>query len=115
MARTMCPLSHRLHANRDRRASGCLAARLSAAPYWERGTMIGWQNPAAFWALSLAALPIVIHLLRMHRADRVPFPSLRFVQTSRTAAVRFRLPSDWLLLIVRVAAVAFAVAAIAGP
>ena len=56
--------------------------------------MIGWLNPGALWALPLAALPILIHLLRTHHATRVAFPSLRFVQPSRTAAVRMRLPSD---------------------
>jgi hypothetical protein len=77
--------------------------------------MIGWQNAAAFWALPLAAVPIVIHLLRTHHAKRVAFPSLRFVQPSRTAAVRMRLPSDALLLLVRIAIVALAVGALARP
>ena len=53
--------------------------------------MIGWLNPAALWALPLAAVPVIIHLLRTHHARRVAFPSLRFVPPSRTAAVRMRL------------------------
>ena len=77
--------------------------------------MIGWLNPSALWALPMAALPVVIHLLRTHQAKRVPFPSLRFVQPSRTAAVRMRLPSDVLLMLVRVAVVALGVGALAGP
>ena len=77
--------------------------------------MIGWQNAAALWALPLAAVPFLIHLLRTHHAKRVAFPSLRFVQTSRTAAVRMRLPSDVLLMVVRIATVALAVGALAGP
>ncbi len=77
--------------------------------------MIGWLNPGALWALPLAALPVVIHLLRTHHAKRVAFPSLRFVQPSRTAAVRMRLPSDVLLMLVRVAVVALGVGALAGP
>ncbi len=77
--------------------------------------MIGWLNPGAIWALPLAAIPIAIHLLRTHHATRVAFPSLRFVQPSRTAAVRMRLPSDILLMLVRVAIVAIGVAALAGP
>jgi hypothetical protein len=77
--------------------------------------MIGWQNAAALWALPLALLPVVIHLLRTHHARRVLFPSLRFVQPSRTAAVRMRLPSDIPLMLLRVAAVALAVTALAGP
>lgn len=77
--------------------------------------MIGWLNPAALWALPLAAAPVLIHLLRTHRATRVAFPSLRFVPPSRTAAVRMRLPSDLALMLVRVAVVTLAIAALAGP
>jgi hypothetical protein len=77
--------------------------------------MIGWQHPGAFWALPLMAIPVVIHLLRMHPADRVLFPSLRFVQPSRTSATRLRMPSDWLLLLLRMTAIGGAVCALAGP
>jgi hypothetical protein len=77
--------------------------------------MIGWQNAGAFALLPLVLVPIVIHLLRVHRADRVLFPSLRFVQTSRSAAVHVRLPSDWLLMALRMAAVALAICAVARP
>jgi hypothetical protein len=77
--------------------------------------VIAWQNLAAFWALSLLIAPIIVHLLRRHRADRVLFPSLRFVYTSQTAAVRMRPPADWILLGLRMAILAAAVAALAGP
>ncbi len=77
--------------------------------------MIGWLNPAALWALPLAAAPILIHLLRTHHATRVAFPSLRFVPPSRTAAVRLRLPSDVALMLVRVAIIALSIGALAGP
>src|SRR5262245_59432553 len=77
--------------------------------------MIGWQNVAALWALPLLAIPIIVHLLRVHRADRVLFPSLRFVQPSRTAAVRLRMPSDLLLLALRLTIVAMTIAALARP
>ena len=77
--------------------------------------MIGWQNAAAFWALPLAAVPIVIHLLRTHHAKRVAFPSLRFVPSSRASAVRMRLPADVGVMLVRMAIVSLAVGALAGP
>jgi hypothetical protein len=77
--------------------------------------MIAWQLPAAFWGLLLLAVPIIIHILRRHRADRVPFPSLRFVRPAPTSAVRVRTPSDLLLLCLRMAIVALAVCAAAGP
>jgi len=63
--------------------------------------MIHWLNPSALAGLALLGLPILIHLLRTRQAERIPFPSLRFVVPSETAAVRLRLPADWLLLLVR--------------
>jgi len=77
--------------------------------------MIGWTNPTALWAFALLALPLIVHLLRRHRAERVPFPTLRFVRATETAAVRFRRPSDPWLLLVRTGAIGFAVCALAGP
>jgi len=77
--------------------------------------MIGWTNPSALWALALLAGPVIVHLLRRHRAERVPFPSLRFVRSTETAAVRFRMPSDLWLLLVRAGAIGAAVCALAGP
>jgi len=77
--------------------------------------MIGWTNPSALWAFALLAGPLIVHLLRRHHAERVPFPSLRFVRSTETAAVRLRLPSDLWLLLVRAGAIGFAVCALAGP
>jgi len=77
--------------------------------------MIAWLNPAALAGLALLAGPVLVHLLLRHRAERVPFPSLRFVRPSRTAAVRLRLPSDLALLLLRMAIVAVAIAAVAQP
>ncbi len=77
--------------------------------------MLGWQNPTALWALSVIAVPIIVHLLRTHHAKRIAFPTLRFVQPSRTAAVRMRMPSDVLLMLIRMAIVAAAAAGLAGP
>ena len=77
--------------------------------------MIAWLNPAALAGLALLAGPVLVHLLLRHRAERVPFPSLRFVRPSRTAAVRVRLPSDLALLLLRMAIVAVAIAAAAQP
>ena len=77
--------------------------------------MIGWQQPAALVGLVLSAIPLIIHLLRTRRADRLQFPSIRFVKPSMTAAVRLRSPSDWSLLFVRTAVVTAAVLALAQP
>ena len=74
-----------------------------------------WLNPAALFALAAVALPILIHLLVQRRAERLAFPTLRFLQPTRLAAIRRHLLEDPLLLAVRVALLAAAVAAVAGP
>jgi hypothetical protein len=77
--------------------------------------VIAWLAPGALVRLGLLAGPILVHLLLRHRARRVPFPSLRFVRTGRTAAARFRMPSDALLLVLRLAMTGLAVVALAQP
>ena len=77
--------------------------------------MIAWLNPGAWWAATLVVVPLVIHLLRMHHARRVPFPTLRFVLPSETSAIRVRPPADAVLLLVRMAIVALAALAMAQP
>ena len=74
-----------------------------------------WLNPLALSGLAAAALPVIIHLLKRHRAPRVPFPTLRFLSDSRAAAVKLRSLSDPWLLVLRAAAIAAAVLAAAQP
>jgi hypothetical protein len=74
-----------------------------------------WLNPVAWFALAAAAAPILIHILVSRTAERVPFPTLRFIPFTRLAAVRRRALDDALLLAVRVGLLAAAVAAVAGP
>ena len=49
------------------------------------------------------------------RAERLPFPSLRFLQQTRLASIRRHVLEDLPLLAVRAAILAAAVAALAGP
>ena len=74
-----------------------------------------WLNPIAWFALASVALPVLIHLLIQRRAERFPFPTLRFLQPTRLAAIRRHLIEDLPLLAVRIALLAAAVAALAGP
>ena len=74
-----------------------------------------WLNPFALFALASVALPILIHLMIQRRAERFPFPTLRFLQPTRLAAIRRHLIEDLPLLAVRMAVLAAAVAAVAGP
>jgi hypothetical protein len=74
-----------------------------------------WLFPAALAGLALMAGPIAVHLFARHRARRVPFPTIRFVEASSTTEMRLRTPTDRWLLIVRLTIVALAVAAAAQP
>lgn len=74
-----------------------------------------WLNPAALFALAAIAAPVLIHLLIQRRAERFPFPTLRFLQPTRLAAIRRHLLEDLPLLAVRMLILAAAVAAVAGP
>jgi hypothetical protein len=77
--------------------------------------MISWLHPAALAGLALIVAPIAVHLLTRHRAEHLPFPSLRFVSAARTASFRMRSPSDLLLLLVRIAVIGSAALALAQP
>jgi hypothetical protein len=74
-----------------------------------------WQNPWAWSGLAVVALPVLIHLLGQGRARRRPFPTLRFFPTPRPLPTRRTRIHDLLLLVIRVAVLAVAVAALAQP
>jgi hypothetical protein len=74
-----------------------------------------WLQPLAWWGLLTLALPILIHLLVRHRSRRLSFPSIRFLRSTATVALRRRFISDWPLLVTRLAVLACAVAALAAP
>ena len=74
-----------------------------------------WLNPSALFALASVAAPILIHILIQRKAERFPFPTLRFLQPTRLAAIRRHVLEDVVLLAVRIAILAAAVAALAGP
>src|SRR4051812_14245280 len=74
-----------------------------------------WLHPAALFALAAGVAPILIHILAQRRAEAVPFPTLRFLRPTALVSIRRHLLEDPLLLALRIAIVAVAVAAIAGP
>ena len=76
---------------------------------------IFWLQPAAAWGVLALVIPVLIHLLVRQPSRRLLFPSLKFLHPTRLAAWRRRTISDWLLLLVRVAILAIAVAAFAAP
>ena len=74
-----------------------------------------WLHPAALFALAGIVAPILIHILVQRRAEVIPFPTLRFLRPTALVSIRRHLLADPLLLALRIAIVAAAVAAIAGP
>jgi hypothetical protein len=74
-----------------------------------------WQNPWAWIGLIVLAVPVLVHLLGRRSARVQPFPTLQFLKTSRLLPVRRARLSDALLLAVRLAILAAAVAALAQP
>ena len=74
-----------------------------------------WLVPGAFAALLLLGGPIAVHLLARRNARRLTFPATHFIRATQAAAVTLRRPSDIGLLLLRLAIVAIAVLAAAGP
>lgn len=74
-----------------------------------------WLNPLALVALAAVAAPVLIHILVRRHGEPLAFPTLRFLQPTRLAAIRRHLLEDPGLLAVRAAILAAAVAAVSGP
>lgn len=76
---------------------------------------IVWIAPLALIGLALTVLPIAVHLLAKQQVRMLAYPSLRFLRETQLAAFRHRRIEDVVLLACRVAIVAAAAAALAGP
>jgi len=70
---------------------------------------------AALWALPLAGLPLLLHLLFRHKSPVIPFSTLRFVKMSVQRTAAHRRIRKWLLLACRVLLIALLIWAIAQP
>ena len=70
---------------------------------------------AALWALPVAALPILIHLVVRSKSPVVPFSTLRFVRSSLRQTAGRRRVRRWVLLGCRTALLALLIWAIAQP
>jgi hypothetical protein len=74
-----------------------------------------WLHPALLIGLGVVAIPVLLHFLMRQKPKKLVFPALRLVQQQRRSnAKRFRLRHLWLLLL-RMAALAAIVFAIARP
>jgi hypothetical protein len=71
--------------------------------------------PTFLAGLAALAVPILIHLTHRERKDAVAFPSLMFVRKIPYRTVRRQKIRNWLLFVLRVAAVVLVVSAFARP
>ena len=62
-------------------------------------------HPWALALIALAAVPLLLHLVRRETRRRVPFPALRYLQSAERRNARSMRIRDWLLALVRVAVV----------
>lgn len=72
-------------------------------------------TPLFLVALAGLAIPVVIHLIQREKKDVVQFPSLMFLQRIPYQSIRRRRVRNWLLLLLRMAALALLVFAFARP
>ncbi len=70
---------------------------------------------AALWALPLAMLPLLLHLLFRRKSPIVLFPTLRFVRASLQQTAARRKVQRWLLLALRILLLALLIWAVAQP
>src|SRR5438477_9931069 len=71
--------------------------------------------PAFFLALGAIAIPVLIHLIQRERKRVVQFPSLMFLQRIPYQSIRRRHIHNWVLLLIRLVALALIVLAFARP
>src|SRR5258706_10365125 len=76
---------------------------------------MGLVAPLVLVGLGALALPVLIHLIQRERKRVVEFPSLMFLRKIPYQSVRRRRIRDWLLLLMRLTALALIVLAFARP
>ncbi|MBP5226714.1 MAG: BatA domain-containing protein, partial [Kiritimatiellae bacterium] len=72
-----------------------------------------FANPLFLWALTAAAIPLMLHMFQRRRTVVTPFPTLRFLKAAQkrsSSRVRFENLLIWLLRTLLVLCIAFAFA-----
>ncbi len=77
--------------------------------------MLSFAHPLFLWGLLGLGAPVFLHLMHRTRARAVVFPSIRFIRSAPLPRGGRRRIDDWLLLLLRLAALALAVLALARP
>lgn len=76
---------------------------------------MSFLNPLFLFGALAAAIPIIIHLFTRRRPREVPFPSLEFLSEVNQSEIRRLKIKQWLLLLLRVLAIAAIALAMARP
>src|SRR5438046_670050 len=76
---------------------------------------MSFLTPLFFVGLAAIAVPVLIHLIQKERKEVIRFPSLMFVRKIPYQSVQRRKIHNWLLLLLRAAAMALIVLAFARP
>ncbi len=72
-------------------------------------------NPLLLWFLPLAVVPVLLHLLNLHRLREVELPTYRFLMEGYVRQRRRVRLVEWLLLVLRTAVVLLVVGALVRP
>ncbi|MGA7304620.1 MAG: BatA and WFA domain-containing protein [Rhodothermales bacterium] len=72
-------------------------------------------NPFVLFALVTAGIPLIIHLINLRKPRKIDFSSLVFLEELRQQTIRRLRIKQWLLLALRMLAIAFLVLAFARP
>lgn len=76
---------------------------------------MSFVHPQFLWALSLLAIPIIIHLFHFRRYKKVLFPNVKFLKTVQKQTQSIKKVRNLLVLLARMLAIAFLVFAFAQP
>lgn len=74
-----------------------------------------WLHPALLFGLGLVIVPVLLHLLMRAKPKKLIFPALRLIQNRKRTNVRRLRLRHWALLLLRMAALALLVLAVARP
>lgn len=78
-------------------------------------TAFAFLNPLLLWAIPLAALPIIIHLLNRRRFTRVPWAAMEHLLAAMKRNRKRLRMEQWLVLLLRTLAVLFLALLVARP
>ncbi len=77
--------------------------------------MIYFAHSSALWFLPLSILPILIHLINLHRHKKIYFSNVALIKQIEKETRNIRKIKDWLLLTIRTLVIIFIILAFATP